>query len=80
LEHLFSSDPKYLSVVTGCKNHGKSQILYFTAQMLIELGEIVIYLDKTIFPNKFDQMASFETSCVSVWRNCFTADIFEKML
>ena len=71
LQNLFSTRRKR-SVVTGCKNHGKSQILYFTAQMLIELGEIVIYSDKTILPDAFK--VPFNDSCA--WINLFTRSLF----
>jgi hypothetical protein len=38
------------AVVYGHKHQGKSQFLFFLVQLLQELGEVVIYLDKSILP------------------------------
>jgi hypothetical protein len=44
--------------------------------MLIELGEIVIYLDKTIFP-KLEEV-DINQSCVKMWKSLITENSFSK--
>jgi hypothetical protein len=64
------------AVVFGHKNHGKTQFLFFLLRVLQEMGEYVVYFDKTIIPVKRDKetnMLMIDSShsqyCVKYWRD-----------
>jgi hypothetical protein len=58
-----------VSVVFGHKNQGKSQFLFFLAQLLKELIENVLYLDKSILPEENSDFLDSEDGnfCAKYW-------------
>ena len=72
----FFLDAADVSVLFGHKNQGKSQFLFFLFRLLQELGEYVVYLDKTIVPAEIENGTYVMDSedpdyCVKYWMKSF---------